>query len=471
MANIRSLQPGLSPLPRTGEVSAPKAGQNRPEAPVAERPSLSPAAVDLFEAVARRPVAPQTQAPQAELLRASGKPRVIQVDVTPKQFIPDNSTIVSSLHVREDLPIDALRVKLDIRHPYRGDLVVTLESPEGTRHVISNREGQSADDIRGYFDVSSAFQGELSQGEWKLHVEDGSKRDQGTLVFWRLEVTSGGDRPTEPGPTEPGPTEPGPTEPGPTEPGPTEPGPTEPGPTEPGPTEPGPTEPGPTEPGPTEPGPTQPVPGDRDPRFEGKRDEELKRTIGEVSKKKQNLSYDAARKAMFGDIDNFGGYVTCVYTGRELQTNKVPNASNMNTEHTWPQSKGATGAAKSDLHHLFVTDSKANSRRGSYPFGEVVGQVEWSDPSGAKLGRDANGNRVFEPPDSHKGNVARALFYFSAVYNKRISSAEEEAMKAWNVLDPVDAAEVARNDAIERYQRNRNPFIDDPTLANDISDF
>lgn len=458
MANIRPLQPGLSPLPRTGEVSAPKPAQNRAESPVAERPALSPAAVDLFEAVARRPVAPHAAPAQEGLLRASGKPRVIQVDVTPKQFIPDNSEIVSSLHVGEDLPIDGLRVKLDIRHPYRGDLVVTLESPEGTRHVISNREGQSADDIRGYFDVSSAFKGELSQGEWKLYVEDGAKRDQGTLVFWRLEVTSGEEAPTDPGPIDPGPVDPGPVDPGPVDPGPVDPGPVDPGPVDPGPVDPDPVDPG-------------PVPGDRDPRFEGKRDEELKRTIGEVSKKKQNLSYDAARKAMFGDIDNFGGYVTCVYTGRELQTNKVPNASNMNTEHTWPQSKGATGAAKSDLHHLFITDSKANSRRGSYPFGEVVGQVEWSDPSGAKLGRDANGNRVFEPPDSHKGNVARALFYFSAVYNKKISPAEEEAMKAWNVLDPVDAAEVARNDAIERYQRNRNPFVDDPTLANDISDF
>ena len=52
----------------------------------------------------------------------------------------------------------------------------------------------------------------------------------------------------------------------------------------------------------------------------------------------------------------------------------------MNTEHTWPQSKGATGAAKSDLHHLFPTDSKANSIRGNHPFGIVTGAVSWSDP-------------------------------------------------------------------------------------------
>ena len=67
--------------------------------------------------------------------------------------------------------------------------------------------------------------------------------------------------------------------------------------------------------------------------------------------------------------------------------------------------------------------------------------------------------------------MARALFYFSAVYSKPISAQEEAAAKSWNIEDPPDAKEQARNDGIERYQRNRNPFVDDHTLANAISDF
>ena len=213
-------------------------------------------------------------------------------------------------------------------------------------------------------------------------------------------------------------------------------------------------------------------PSTRDPRFQGLSDETLWRTIGEVSQKKTNVSYDKAKQAMFTDLDNRNGNVTCVYTGRELKTNKVPSASNMNAEHTWPQSKGATGAAKSDLHHLFPTDSKANSTRSNWPFGVVTGQVKWEDPqTGAKMGRGANGEYVFEPPDAHKGDVARALFYFSAVYGKHIGAQEEKAIKAWNLQDPPDAKERARNDGIERYQRNRNPFVDDHTLANNIRDF
>ncbi|MET0402706.1 MAG: endonuclease, partial [Cystobacter sp.] len=171
----------------------------------------------------------------------------------------------------------------------------------------------------------------------------------------------------------------------------------------------------------------------------------------------------------FTTLDNHDGKVKCVYTGREVATNKIPNSSDMNTEHTWPQSQGATGAAKSDLHHLFPTDSKANSIRGSYPFGEVV-DVKWSQ-NGAKFGKDAQGRNVFEPPDAHKGNVARALFYFSTVYNKPIPDADEAVLKEWNHLDQVDAAEVARNTAIEKHQGNRNPFVDDALLADRVSDF
>ena len=32
----------------------------------------------------------------------------------------------------------------------------------------------------------------------------------------------------------------------------------------------------------------------------------------------------------------------------------------------------------------------------------------------------------------------------------------------WHLADPVDAAEQLRNDVIETYQGNRNPFIDHP---------
>ncbi|ATB31160.1 endonuclease I [Melittangium boletus DSM 14713] len=202
---------------------------------------------------------------------------------------------------------------------------------------------------------------------------------------------------------------------------------------------------------------------------DGLKDKALIQALHDASAQHKDLGYNQARKIIFTALDNHDGKVECVYTGRELATDKIPNSNDMNTEHSWPQSKGATGAAKSDLHHLFPTDSKANSIRGNYPFG-VVKDVKWSQ-DGSKFGKDANGQLVFEPRDEHKGNVARALFYFSTVYGKPIPAGDEAVLKQWNKLDQVDAAEVARNDAIQGYQGNRNPFVDDASLADRISDF
>lgn len=225
----------------------------------------------------------------------------------------------------------------------------------------------------------------------------------------------------------------------------------------------------PTTPAPAPQVPVEDVPPKSDPRYDGLKDQALINALHDAVSKHKDLGYNQARKIIFTTLDNHDGKVKCVYTGKEVQTNKIPSSNVMNTEHTWPQSKGATGAAKADLHHLFPTDSKANSIRGNWPFGTVK-NVKWEE-NGAKFGTDEKGRTVFEPPDEHKGNVARALFYFSTVYNKHIPADDEAVLKQWNKLDKVDAAEVARNDAIETYQQNRNPFVDDASLADRIADF
>ena len=43
-----------------------------------------------------------------------------------------------------------------------------------------------------------------------------------------------------------------------------------------------------------------------------------------------------------------------------------------------------------------------------------------------------------------------------------------EMLLEWNKLDPVDALEKQRNRVCEDIQKNRNPFIDYPELADRI---
>ncbi|MBI2390056.1 MAG: endonuclease [Deltaproteobacteria bacterium] len=157
-----------------------------------------------------------------------------------------------------------------------------------------------------------------------------------------------------------------------------------------------------------------------------------------------------------------------------LHRRKERRRFGLNKEHTWPQSLGAgSEPARSDLYNLFPTRSDVNSSRGNSPFGVVV-RVDrlWDDASGSKVGGDADGLRVFEPRLVHKGNVARAMFYFSIVYSLAIDSKQEVSLRSWHRLDPVDEAELARADKIAaKYQKNRNPFIDIPAFVDRISDF
>lgn len=207
--------------------------------------------------------------------------------------------------------------------------------------------------------------------------------------------------------------------------------------------------------------------------LDGLRDEALKIAIRHNGSDHLALSYTGARYALFAILDNDTGVVTGVYTGRDVQTRGIPDADSnekMNTEHTWPRSRGVKNTpANSDLHHLFPTDTDANSQRSNLPFGEVI-EVQWQEGE-SKLGLDKDGEEVFEPPDGHKGNVARALFYVSSVYGLPIDPAEEAVLRRWHRADPVDGRERSRNSAIADVQGNRNPFIDDPRLVRRIADF
>lgn len=208
--------------------------------------------------------------------------------------------------------------------------------------------------------------------------------------------------------------------------------------------------------------------------FDGLTGPALVHAIRESGQMTEHLGYRPAREAMFRVIDNVRGVVEGVYTGRKVRTTGIPSADGddgMNTEHTWPQSKGVKGTpAKYDLHHLFPTNTYANGRRGSYPFGVVGEHVRWQQ-SGSKLGHDGDGRVVFEPRDEMKGAVARALFYVSTLYGLEIPQHEEVVLRQWNRDHPPTLEERTRNDEISRFQGNRNPFVDQPALADEIERF
>ncbi|MBN1208414.1 MAG: M4 family metallopeptidase [Myxococcaceae bacterium] len=131
--------------------------------------------------------------------RANTEPKVVTGSATPNAEIKDLATTTSKITLAEDVTIDTLKLDLDLDHTWRGDLTVTLTSPSGKSAVISNREGGSADDLKGSFDLSQ-FAGEKTAGEWTLTVEDKARRDTGTLNSWSLTATAKAEQPPPPPP-------------------------------------------------------------------------------------------------------------------------------------------------------------------------------------------------------------------------------------------------------------------------------
>lgn len=206
--------------------------------------------------------------------------------------------------------------------------------------------------------------------------------------------------------------------------------------------------------------------------LDGARDGELEAGLRALNRNIWTLGYDAARDAMYSSLDNREGLLRCVYTGLQFpagqRPGEGPDGEFMNAEHTWPQSFfDKREPMRSDLHHLFPTESEANGERGHKEFRELgadegvaVGEI------GARSTEEA-----FEPPAAHKGNVARALFYFAVQFQQDISRGQEATLRAWHEADPVDDAERARNQRIYELQRSRNFFVDHPELVARIADF
>jgi deoxyribonuclease-1 len=200
-----------------------------------------------------------------------------------------------------------------------------------------------------------------------------------------------------------------------------------------------------------------------------------------------SLSYKEARKKLFGMLhlkrDIWGVYVEDVYCQKKYRKSdgvgvgQIPNHQQINCEHTWPKSRfnkeRPYNFQLTDLHHLYPSNSRANSVRSNNYFANV------SDPQAAhdscypssKGPIPGEGMRGFEPPSEHKGNVARALFYFSIRYQISIPEHEERYLRVWHEQDPVDDEESLRNAEIAKIQGNRNAFIDNPEYVDEIADF
>jgi endonuclease I len=217
----------------------------------------------------------------------------------------------------------------------------------------------------------------------------------------------------------------------------------------------------------------------------GKSGTQLKTALHGIIDDQTKLSYTAvweALKVTDQDPANANN-VKLLYSG--ISRSKSLNGGstgNWNREHVWAQSHGdfgTTAGPGTDLHHLRPEDVQVNSIRGNKDFDN--GGSSFTNSGGSLT--DSNS---FEPRDAVKGDVARMILYMAVRYEGDDSWPDLEpndtvtngtvpfhgrlsVLKQWNVEDPPDAFEERRNQLIyDRYQHNRNPFIDHPEWVESI---
>ncbi|MFD9301462.1 S8 family serine peptidase [Streptomyces sp. NPDC060048] len=100
--------------------------------------------------------------------------------------INDNATVESPITVSGvtgNAPA-TLKVGVDIKHTYIGDIKVDLVAPDGTVYTLSNRAGGGTDNIIQTFTVNASS--EVANGTWKLRVNDNASQDTGKIDAWNL---------------------------------------------------------------------------------------------------------------------------------------------------------------------------------------------------------------------------------------------------------------------------------------------
>ena len=159
-------------------------------------------------------------------------------------------------------------------------------------------------------------------------------------------------------------------------------------------------------------------------------------------------------------------------------------SSNWSREHIFPQSRLNENVHRieCDAHNIFAADGSINSARNNKFFDNGGRDVVDNSPAagydgktGAKTDKDS-----WEPPNSAKGVVSRAVFYMGVVHaqsglklsddpgDSPLTMGKLSTLLQWNRDFPPGEWEKRRNDVIAKYQGNRNPFSDTHELAEQI---
>lgn len=203
--------------------------------------------------------------------------------------------------------------------------------------------------------------------------------------------------------------------------------------------------------------------------------------------------YGPARDLLYSRVDNVGNDLSCVYTGytvtldplQDPSQSAYQNGAGLNAEHIYPQAKGAgSEPERGDMHNIYPCKVNVNSDRGNCRYNDIVdsdtetwyilGTTQSNIPSSNIDGyseRDVE-DCQWEPREEMKGDLARTIFYFYAIYQSTCDNEDpnffpnqKDILLQWHYQDLPDSIERRRDSLIGIIQGNRNPFVLDSSLA------
>ena len=214
---------------------------------------------------------------------------------------------------------------------------------------------------------------------------------------------------------------------------------------------------------------------------------ELKTRLHYLIDDAKSYSYNELPE-LYRQTDYGNGYILDIYSNckqNSFGSSYKKEGDILNREHIIPQSVFyKKSPMRSDLFHVLPTDGYVNNRRSNYPHAEVS-NINFTSTNGTKVGSSKTSGvsgSVCEPADEYKGDVARIYFYFATRYEDKFSGFKSYACfannsypslskwainlyKKWDKEDPISQKEIKRNEAVYKLQKNRNPFVDIPNLA------
>lgn len=101
---------------------------------------------------------------------------------------------------------------------------------------------------------------------------------------------------------------------------------------------------------------------------------------------------------------------------------------------------------EADLMNLVPAVGELNGDRSNFRYGMVAGEPRKYGACDFEVDFK---QRVAEPPEQVRGDIARIYFYMADKYGLKIGRKQRQLFESWNRTDPVDAAERARRARID----------------------